>query len=97
MTRALRLGAAHPPITAPGIGTIYYGSPPIVRWLVWVPWLQAAGGLSSQNQAMIGGAPTVWNVAAIADFDGDGRDDILLRHDDGTLARWTTDGVIVSE
>ena len=42
---ANKLGATHPPITAIGIGTIYYGSPPIVRWLVWVPWLQAAGAL----------------------------------------------------
>lgn len=56
-------------------------------------WLQGETGLSSQSQVMIGGAPLSWNVAAVADFDGDGRDDILLRHDDGTLARWTTDGL----
>lgn len=42
---ATRLGQEHAPIAAPGIGTIYFGSPPIVRWLVWVPWLQAAGAL----------------------------------------------------
>lgn len=42
---ALDLSKKHAPITATGIGTIYFGSPPIVRWLVWVPWLQAAGAL----------------------------------------------------
>jgi signal transduction histidine kinase len=42
---AARLAKDHAPITATGIGTIYFGSPPIVRWLVWVPWLQAAGAL----------------------------------------------------
>ena len=42
---ALDLSKQHAPITAPGIGTIFYGSPPIVRWLVWMPWLQAAGAV----------------------------------------------------
>lgn len=42
---AAKLGEEHAPITASGIGTIFFGSPPIVRWLVWVPWLQAAGAL----------------------------------------------------
>jgi signal transduction histidine kinase len=42
---AMKLGQEHAPIAAPGIGTIFFGSPPIVRWLVWVPWLQAAGAL----------------------------------------------------
>ena len=42
---AIELSKEHAPITAAGIGTIFFGSPPIVRWLVWVPWLQAAGAL----------------------------------------------------
>jgi signal transduction histidine kinase len=42
-TFAAQLAREHAPITAAGIGTIYFGSPSIVRWLVWVPWLQAAG------------------------------------------------------
>ena len=42
---AQQLTRQHAPITAAGVGTIYFGSPPIVRWLVWVPWLQAAGAL----------------------------------------------------
>jgi signal transduction histidine kinase len=40
---AVQLAKEHAPITSSGIGTIYFGSPFIVRWLVWIPWLQAAG------------------------------------------------------
>jgi len=29
----------------PGWGEIYFGSPPILAWLRWVPWLQAGAGL----------------------------------------------------
>jgi hypothetical protein len=29
-----------------------------------------------------------WKVRAAADFDGDGRDDLLFQHNDGTLAVW---------
>ncbi len=28
-----------------GVSTVYFGSPPIVRWLQWVPWLQVLGGI----------------------------------------------------
>ncbi len=43
--------------------------------------------------------PTVvdfdWKVAAAADFDGDGRDDLLWRHASGACAMWLMDGPIV--
>ena len=29
-----------------------------------------------------------WQVAGIADFNGDGRDDLLLRNRDGTMVEW---------
>jgi hypothetical protein len=32
-----------------------------------------------------------WNVAGIGDFNGDGRDDILWRHDNGVLTNWLGD------
>jgi signal transduction histidine kinase len=32
-------------VTLPEISTIYYGYPPIVGWLQWVPWLQIGGGI----------------------------------------------------
>ena len=35
-----RLAAQNPPISEPGLGTIYFGDPPTVRRLRWVPWLQ---------------------------------------------------------
>jgi signal transduction histidine kinase len=30
---------------APGIGTVYFGDPPLLAWLRWVPYLQVAGAL----------------------------------------------------
>lgn len=32
-------------ITAPGVGEVYFGSPPLLRKLRWVPWIQSAGAL----------------------------------------------------
>jgi hypothetical protein len=29
-----------------------------------------------------------WAVASAGDFNGDGRDDLLLRHSDGTIVEW---------
>jgi signal transduction histidine kinase len=54
-----RLSRAHEPIVEPGIGVIYFGDPPLVRRLRWVPWLQvlalsgillAAGWMVRNNQ-----------------------------------------------
>jgi signal transduction histidine kinase len=42
---ARRLGRENPPVTEPGIGRIYYGSPPLLRTLRWVPLLQVTGAL----------------------------------------------------
>lgn len=56
---ARRLALENPPLVEPGIGTIYYGDPPLVRRLGWIPWLQvgallcllaAAGLLVRHNQ-----------------------------------------------
>ena len=32
--------------------------------------------------------PTAWHVDGTGDFNGDGRDDILWRHNSGTLTNW---------
>ncbi|HEX7242387.1 MAG TPA: HAMP domain-containing sensor histidine kinase [Longimicrobiaceae bacterium] len=34
------LAGSNPPIVEPGLGTIYFGDPPTVRRLRWIPWLQ---------------------------------------------------------
>ncbi|MBL8538615.1 MAG: VCBS repeat-containing protein, partial [Hyphomonadaceae bacterium] len=52
------------------------------------------GGLTL-GQAIIGGAPLSWSVANVGDYNGDGRDDIMLRNADGTLALWTMNGFTV--
>ena len=45
LEQAARLAMDNKPIVAQGIGEVYFGSPPIARWLRWVPWLQAGGAL----------------------------------------------------
>ena len=49
------LGRRNRPIVEPGLGTIYYGDPPTVRRLRWVPWLQvgAMAGLLGAAAWMI--------------------------------------------
>lgn len=37
---AARLAESNPPIDEPGLGTIYFGDPPTVVALRWIPWLQ---------------------------------------------------------
>lgn len=39
-------------------------------------------------------APTSWKVQELADFNGDGKSDILWRHEDGTTNIWLMDGAI---
>jgi signal transduction histidine kinase len=44
---AARLGAARPEnvIAHPSVGSFYFGDPPILGWLRWVPYLQVGAGL----------------------------------------------------
>ena len=52
-------------------------------------WLGTANGGFIENYAALAvQVPTGWQVAGTGDFNGDGRDDILWRHEDGTLTDW---------
>jgi glucose/arabinose dehydrogenase len=52
-------------------------------------WLANPDGTLGYNAfAGVAGVPTDWHVEAIADFDGDGRDDILWRNDNGLTGNW---------
>lgn len=33
------------PIVQPGVGEVYFGSPPLAEWLRWIPWLQVGAAL----------------------------------------------------
>lgn len=62
-------------------------------------WLIDGSGLLSpttvRSTVNLGVVPAEWKVAGIDDFDGDGRFDILWRHDAGGLALWLMDGATV--
>jgi hypothetical protein len=58
-------------------------------------WLSDANGVFGSNSTnAYHSVPLDWQVAAIGDFNGDGRDDILWRNSDGRLTNWlcTVDG-----
>ena len=42
----------------------------------------------------IGALTTDWKIAGTADFNGDGKSDLLLRNDDGTVAQWQLNDTI---
>jgi len=48
----------------------------------------AAGGVVNNGDNSYAAMNSAWHVEAIGDYNGDGRDDILWRHDDGTIIDW---------
>ena len=56
-------------------------------------WLgQANGGFTANDANAAVLVDTAWNVVGVGDFNGDGRDDILWRNEDGTLSNWLGQG-----
>ena len=62
-------------------------------------WRNDNGGvfnfLSTENDGVVNNGDNsyaamsnAWHIEAIGDYNGDGRDDILWRHDDGTITNW---------
>ena len=52
-------------------------------------WLAQANGsfvINDANAAI--GVPTSWQIVGTGDFNGDGRSDLLWRHQSGTLSNW---------
>jgi hypothetical protein len=46
------------------------------------------GGFASNGNNSFASMSNSWHVEAIGDFNGDGKDDILWRHDNGTIINW---------
>jgi len=62
-------------------------------------WLSQANGTFSSNDANAWEVvPTSWKVDGVGDFNGDGRDDLVWRNDNGTFTTWLAqaDGGFVS-
>jgi len=54
-----------------------------------VDWLGTAnGGFVDNSGASLNTVPMTWHVVGTGDFNGDGRDDILWRNDNGLLVNW---------
>ena len=52
--------------------------------------MNASGGVLASST--IGGVGATWHVADVGDYNGDGKDDIFWRRDDGLLAVWNMNG-----
>jgi hypothetical protein len=62
-------------------------------------WLSQANGTFSSNDAnAFEVVPTSWHVDGVGDFNGDARDDLIWRNDNGTFTTWLAqpDGGFVS-
>jgi hypothetical protein len=56
----------------------------------WVTnWLATAnGGFTNNGANATTFLPTDWGIQSIGDFNGDGKDDLIVRHEDGWVTEW---------
>jgi hypothetical protein len=60
-------------------------------------WLIAAGGTSISSGGVLATPGLAWSVPGVGDFNGDGRDDILVRNDTtGSIGSYLMNGLAVS-
>jgi serralysin len=56
-------------------------------------WLaNASGGFVSNDANSWNGVPTEWRIVGTGDFNGDGRDDVVWRRNDGAFTQWLAQG-----
>jgi hypothetical protein len=56
---------------------------------VLTDWLaNASGGFDANSNNLFTSVPTDWHVVGTGDFNGDGRSDVLWRHDSGAITDW---------
>ena len=60
-----------------------HDSGPFTNWLG-----QADGGFAGNDANAWTALPTSWHIEGVGDFNGDGNDDLLLRHDSGAFTNW---------
>ena len=48
------------------------------------------------QQGGFGAVGEEWQVTSVADFSGDGRDDIMWEREDGVLWLWRMDGIAIA-
>jgi hypothetical protein len=58
----------------------------------FVSWIAFGdGAFTPLGASRVFGIGNDWHIIGVGDFNGDGTDDILWRHDDGTIANWLAD------